>query len=319
MSAASNRARGRAGIVAVAGLLVVGLLGLGAQRWAAAREQAEQRATLLADVDAALASAPLDADQLSRLVAKLRSEPDHANDRALGFAEARIEFARGRAERARDLFLERALEPGARAAEQAFGAQLLLRLHDNGAASGKSPSDLLAPAANLAESSYAATRDPEDLLRAWQAAERNGEHERAKAFAATLAADHADSAPARFVALAVAFDPAAGSQPIERALAGLALPPAEGRAMVAFAQLQAGDLAAAAATCDDAVARAPGVAVVRFAAAVTFHACALGCAEGSPDRAAWQKRRDVHIDWLLAEPGVDADRLARVRAMRDVR
>jgi hypothetical protein len=30
-------------------------------------------------------------------------------------------------------------------------------------------------------------------------------------------------------------------------------------------------------------------------------------------------RRDTQVDWLLAEPGVDDDRRAKVRALRDVR
>lgn len=311
--------RGRAAILAVAGVLVLALAGYVGQQWAAARERDEQRAVLLADVDAALASDPLDLGGLSRLVAQLHKEPDHATDRALRFAEARIEFARNRPERARDLFLDRALEPGAAAVEQSFGARLLLRLHEDGAASGKNPADLLAPAANLAETAHATTRDAGDLLRAWQAAERNGEHARAKGFAAALAEGDADTPAARFVAVAVAFDPAAGVDPVLRAIDALPTPPAEGRAMLAFAQLQQGQLATATTTCGEALARAPGVAVVRFAAAVTFHACALGSAAGSPDRAAWVTKRDAQIAWLLAEPGVAEDRLATLRAMRDAK
>lgn len=312
-------ARGRAAIFLFAGVLALAIAGYVAQRWAAARERDEQRAVLLADIDAAIASDPLDLGSLSRYVAQLHKEPDHGTDRALRFAEARIEFARGRPERARELFLDRALEPGAAAAEQSFGARMLLRLHEDGAASGKTPADLLAPAANLAEAAHATTRDADDLLRAWQAAERNGEHDRAKGFAATLAADHADTAAARFVAAAVAFDPAAGVDPVLRAIDALPSPPAEGRAMLAFAQLQQAQLVAATTTCEEALARAPGVAVARFAAAVTFHACALGCAAGAADRAAWVARRDAQIDWLQAEPGVAEDRLATLRTMRDVK
>lgn len=317
--AKQSPARGRAAIVLVAALLALGLAGLAAQRWAATRELHEQRAVLLADIDAALASDPLDLGGLSRLVALVHKEPDHATDRALRFAEARIEFARNRPERARDLFLDRALEPGAPAAEQSFAARVLLRLHEDGAASGKTPADLLAPAANVAEAAYATTRAADDLLRAWQAAERNGEHDRAKGFADALAADHADTPAARFVAVAVAFDPAAGVDPVLQAIDALPTPAAEGRAMLAFAQLQQGQLAAATATCEEALARAPGVAVVRFAAAVTFHACALGCAEGAADRASWVGRRDAQIGWLLAEPGVAEERLVKLRAMRDVK
>lgn len=311
--------RGRAAILFAVGALALALAGYVAQRWAAARERAAQRAVLLADIDAALASDPLDLGGLSRYVAQLRKEPDHATDRALRFGEARIEFARNRPDRARDLFLDRALEPGASAAEQSFGARVLLRLHEDGAASGKAPAELLAPAANAAEAAYAATRDAGDLLRAWQAAERNGDHDRAKAFAAALADGHADTAAAGFVAAAVVFDPAAGVDPVLRAIDALPTPPAEGRAMLAFAQLQQNQLAAATTTCDEALARAPGVAVVRFAAAVTFHACALGSAANSPDRAAWSTKRDVQIGWLLAEPGVAEDRLAALRAMRDAK
>ncbi|MFN9334393.1 MAG: hypothetical protein ACK6D1_17530 [Planctomycetota bacterium] len=311
--------RGRRALLATVAVLVLALVGVGAQRWLVWREAQARRDAALADVEATLAADPVDGEALGRVIAQLRKLPDHATDRALRFAEARIEMARDRAERARELALELAMQPGATADEQSLGAQVLLRLHENGSASGKNPAELLGPAADRAERAHTAKRAPEELLRAWQASERNGEHDRAKAFAATLAAEHADSAAARFVALAVAFDPAAGAAPVQLALADHAAPPAEGRAMLAFAQLQLGDLAAATATCGEALARAPGVAVVRFAAAVTYHACALGFAAGSPDRAAWVARRDTQVDWLLAEPGVDDDRRAKVRALRDVR
>lgn len=318
-AAAPQPPRGRKAIVATVAVLALALAGVGAQRWLAARDAQARRDAVLADVDATLAADPIDSEALSRVVAQLRKLPEHATDRSLRFAEARIELARDRADRARDLAVELALQPGASAPEQSLGARILLRLHENGAAAGKSPAALLAPATDLAERAYAATNDPDDLLRAWQAAERNAEHERAKAFAATLAAGHADQPAARFVALANAFDPAAGAAPVALVLADFGAPPAEGRAMLAFAQLQLGDLAAATATCGEALGRAPGVAVVRFAAAVTYHACALGCAADSPDRAAWVQRRDTQIAWLLAEPGVDDDRRAKVRALRDVR
>jgi hypothetical protein len=317
--AGDARPRGRKAILVTVAVLALALAGVGVQRWLGFREAQARRDAVLADVDATLAEDPVDGEALSRIVAQLRKLPDHATDRALRLAEARIEFARDRAERARDLALELALQPGASAAEQSFGARVLLRLHENGAAAGKAPADLLGPAAELAARAHAATGEPGDLLRAWQAAERNGDHARAKEFADALAAEHADSSAARFVALAVAFDPSAGAAPVALAMADFAPPPAEGRAMLAFAQLQLGDLAAATATCDEALARAPGVAVVRFAAAVAYHACALGCAAGSPDRAAWVQRRDTQVAWLLAEPGVDEDRRARVRALRDVR
>jgi hypothetical protein len=317
--ASPSSPRGRLAVRATAAVLALALAGVGVQRWLAWREAQGRRAAVLADVAATLAEEPVDHEALSRIVAQLRKLPDHATDRRLRFAEAGIELARDRAERARDLALELAMQPGASADEQSLGARILLQLHDNGVAAGKSPAELLGPAADLAERAYGATRAPSDLLRAWQAAERNAEHDRAKAFAATLVAEHADTPMGRFVALAVAFDPAAGAAPVQLALADFAAPPAEGRAMLAFAQLQQGDLAAATATVGEALGRAPGVAVVRFAAAVTYHACALGSAEGSPDRAAWVLRREPQIAWLLAEPGVDEDRRDKVRALRAIR
>lgn len=311
--------RGRKALFVTVGVLTLALAGLGVQRWLGWRAAQAHRAAVLADVDATLAADPIDTEALSRAVAQVRKLPEHATDRALRFAEARIEMARNRAERARDLALDLAMQPGASTDEQSLGARILLQLHENGVAAGKSPADLLRPAADLAERAYGANNAPDELLRAWQAAERNAEHDRATAFAATLASAHADSAAARFVALATAFDPAAGTAPVALVLGDFAAPPAEGRAMLAFAQLQLGDLTAATATCGEALARAPGVAVVRFAAAVTYHACALGCAAGSPDRATWVARRDTQVDWLLAEPGVDDGRRAKVRALRDVR
>lgn len=312
-------ARSRAALVATAAVLALAVAGFAAQQWLAGREVRERRDAWLADVDATLASDPIDTAALSRLVALLRKLPEHDTDRELRFAEARIELARDRADRARELVLDLAIGPSAQPAEQSLGARILLRLHENGVAAGQSSEELLGPASALAGAAARSTNDPYDLLREWQAAERAGKHDRAKEAAATLAAEHAGSAAARFVALAAAFDPAAGPRPVLDVLADCRPEPIEGRAMLAFAQLQTGDLAAATATCEAALAQAGGVAVVRFAAAITYHACVLGSAEGSPDRDGWVRRRNQHIDWLLAEPGVDDDRRAKVRPLRDVR
>jgi hypothetical protein len=300
-------------------LLLVAAGGYGVVALRGAMAAAQQRSRLLADVDALLAAPAVDADGLSRLMSALQKFPDHATARDLLAARARLELARDRPERAQQAFLSLAVQPGATAAEQSLGARILLRLHEAGAPDPGTAAGWLAQAMELAAAAASATADPGDLLRAWQAAERAGRSERAAGFARQLAEQHADSPAAAFVAFAVAFDERTTAAGVDAAVAGLVPPPVEAIPLRAFALLQAGDLAGAVAAAEDGLRRAPGVGVVRWAAAAVFHTCAAASPENSSERARWAARRDPQLDWVLAQPGLDASRARQCAAMREVR
>lgn len=305
-------------LLAVVGVLLLGGGGfwLFASMKAAAAQEA-QRAAVLAAVAAAVAQKPVDADAIGRCIASLHKIDEFEADRELRAAEAQLELARDRAEVAEERFVSLAAEPGASIAEQRLAARILLRRHE--ADLGDRADAVLASAWNYCTAAYAAERQPADLLRAWQAAERAGRRDDAKRVAADLARDHADSAENRFVAAALAFGPGTGLALVQQALAGLGEEPAEFLAMAAQARLEAGDVPAAVRTVDAALARAPGLTPVRLVAAVVFHACASASGADSPDRAQWAARRDVQLDWLERRPGLDDERRLRLRAMRELR
>lgn len=305
-------------ILAVAGVLLVGAGGFwGWQQIQQAQAQAAQREAALAATAAALAQRPIDADAIGRCLASLHKLADFDGDRELRAAEAQLELARDRAEVAEERFVALAAEPGASIAEQRLAARILLRRHE--ADLGDGAAGVLATVSRYSDAAYQADRRPADLLRAWQAAERDGRTDDAKRCAADLARDHADSNEHRFVAAALAFDGTSGIAAVEPTLAGLEDAPAEFAAMAAQAQLVAGDVPAAVRTVDAALARSPGLVLVRTVAANVFHACALGSAAGSPDRASWAARRDAQLDWLERRPGLTDERRGFLRSLRDVR
>lgn len=310
--------RGLRPLVVAAGALL--LVVVGVWTWSllgAARARAAEREATLAATAAALAQRPVDADAIGRCLAGLHKLEDFENDRELRAAEAQLELARDRAEVAEERFASLAAEPGATIAEQRLAARILLRRHE--ADLGDGAAAVLASVLKYSNAAYQADRRPADLLRAWQAAERAGQTDEAKRCAADLARDHADSAEHRFVAAALAFGADAGIAAAEQSLAGLEDVPAEFAAMAAQAQLVAGDVPAAVRTVDVALARSPGLALVRTVAANVFHACALGSAAGSPDRAQWATRRDAQLDWLERRPELGDERRAFFRSLRDVR
>jgi hypothetical protein len=279
-------------------LLVLAAAGWGVLAWLDAQRDARDREQLLADVEAATAKEPLDSGELSRLTAQLRKLPAHDTAPELLAAAARIELARDRPERANELFGALASRPGAPPRDQGLGARILLRLQETDPSGSGVASGMLRQVIELAQASYRASRDPRDLLRVWQAASRANEDARASEAITQLSADHADSPEARFATFAGRFRPDNGVAAVQRAADGITPPPVEAAAMMAWAQLQANDLAAATATVEAALARAPGVGTVRLAAAFVFHAHVPGQPEGSPERASWVARRDAQITWL---------------------
>jgi tetratricopeptide (TPR) repeat protein len=295
-------------------LLVLAAAGYGVKAWLDANEVKTRRELLFAEVDTALRTNDLTAvSQLTNLLQKL---PDHDTARDVLAARARIELARGRTEKAAELFLAEATAPGASASDQAIGLTILLRLHEAGAGDRAAARGQLEQALTLGEAAAAELRSPAILLGMWQAAARLQDGERSKALAQRLQAEHADSPESGFVAFAVGFTAKAGVAAVDAAVAGLVPEPVEAQAMRVWAALDAGDVSQAVAFAEGALGRAPGVAVVRAAAAVVFHGCMLGCAAGSEDRSRWVGRRDVQIEWLLQRGEQGAARDQEWTAMR---
>ncbi|MBM4061818.1 MAG: hypothetical protein FJ265_12095 [Planctomycetes bacterium] len=291
----------------------------GIQAIRAVAAAAAQRAQLLLDVEAATGNQPPDGDELSRLAARLQKIEGHATDRDLVAAMARIEFARGRVDRAAAMFLPFAAQPGASAADQRFGATLLLRQHEAGLPDRGAAATTLQRALGFAQQAYAEGQDAADLTTAWLAALRLPERERAAQLAEQLDAGHASSPGGRLArALRDArLDMPRGDLDALRKL--FATPPVEIDARLALVVLQQGDLAGAVAVVEPALLRAPGVAEIRWAAAVVFHACALGHAAGSAERAPWLERRDAQLDWLLEQAPADDPLRERWAALRQER
>lgn len=309
----------RPAVLAPIVVLVLAGLGWAVAAWLAAGDAAAARARLLADVEAATTKEPVDAGELSRLTALLQELPDHATARDVLAAQARVELARDRPERAEALFLAQATQPGALPAEQGIGAHILLRQFEAGAGDPAAASSMLTRALTLAEAAYAESRSPADLLRAWQAALRLGQKDRERALAEALARDHGDSKEAQFVAFVGRFDGSTTPAGVEAAIAAFPGAPVEARALLAAARLASGDVPGAVAASEAALARAPGLFDVRWMAAVAFHACVAGSPAGSDARASWVARRDAQLDWVARQPGIDDARRAQIAELRGVR
>jgi len=302
-----------------AALCGVFAVGYGVKLLLAAEAASEARGKLLADVLVASGRETPDGDELQRLMAALKKLPDHDTARDALAAKARIQLARGQAEAAQETFGAQATQPGAAADEQALGARILLRVVEGGSVDGAAAGGLLAQAVDLAVAGHAASAAPADLFLAWQAAERAGRHEQANGFAQQLRDRHAGSPEQQFVAFALAFDGSQGPAAIDQAMVGLERSPAEGGAMRVFAQLKANEPDAAVRSAETALRATPGVGVVRWAAAVAFHACVEATAAGSPERDGWVRRRDEQLGWCLRQADVDDTRRQQIEAMRAVR
>lgn len=309
----------RAAVLVPAALLLLGGAAFAFVQFRAAAGAAEARARLLADVDAAAAKDPVDGDELQRLMTQLKKLEDGETSAEVLAARARIHLARDQAEAAWKVFGSVATAPSADARAQGLGARILLRVNAAGIADGALAVGQLEEVVRLAEASYRESHAPDDLLRAWLAAERAGEHERSAGFARQLAADHAEAPECAYVAFAAAFDPGKGVAAVDKAAQGLSPVPVEAQALRALAQLKANDLEGATRTAEQALAHGGGVGDVRWAAAVAFHFRVLASPEGSEERAGWAQRRDEQLAWIQHQPWVDEARKQQCRAMRDQR
>ncbi len=301
-------------------VLVVLAIGYFAYQWIQARSDlAASRAQLLQDIQVVTRKRPLDGDELSRLVAKLTKIEGYATERDTVAAMVRIELARGRIDRAAEMFAPIANLPGATPAEHRLAATVMLRRHELGLPDRASAVGVLEQVVTFAESAYADGQDAADLTTAWLAASRLGNAARADGFAAQLQANHAGSPGAKFAKLVHDFRLEMPREEIDAVRREFDEPPAEIDAMLAMVVLQGGDMPGALALVEPALVRAPGLVEVRYAAAVVFHVCVLSSATGSEPRAGWVVRRDAQFDWLVAQAPVDDLRREKWSTMRAVR
>lgn len=299
-------------------LVVLALVAFGVQLYLGRKAGVAERDQLMADVQTAVAAHPVDGSELSRLVARLRRLPDCETAHDAVAAMARIELARDRPRRAAELFVGIASQPGAPPAQQRLAAEILLRVQEAGAGEPEAAAGLLRQVLAFAETAYRDSTDPADLLRAWLAAFRLGDGERAAGLAKRLAEGHAEAPATRFVQLVQTFAPDQRRE-VEAVAAAFDVPPVEVDAMHVVTLLDARDLDAALAAAEAMLLRSPGVVEVRWAAALVFHGCAMGSAEGSEQRASWLRRRDAQLDWLSHNAPAEDKRRERWAALRDMR
>ncbi|MBL8748752.1 MAG: hypothetical protein JNK78_06300 [Planctomycetes bacterium] len=313
------RSRRSTGLLVTVVLVFGALVAFGVQQWRASAAASAVRADLLSRIDAATRKAAVDGNELSQLVAQLHKLPDHETARDLLAAQARIELARGRPERAFEVFGNQALQPGATAAEQSLVARILLRMEAPGRADAVAEQSLLKQALSAAESAYATTQDPEDAFGAWLAASRLSDPDASARTLDVLRSRHESSPLAKFAALAAKFDPERDGAELADLAADVPPQLPEVDAMQLLVVLQRGDLESAAAAAEQALGRGAGVTAVRWAAALAFHASALSHAAGTPGRTAWLGRRDTQLDWMLSRSPEADPRRERWRALKSLR
>lgn len=275
-----------------------------------------ERTLLFADIEREARKHPVDGDELSRLAVRVQKLPDANAAADAILAMARIESARGRVDRAAELLAPLANRPGATPGEQRLAAAVWLRQHELGAPDRSRAVALLQQALAFAERAYSDGQDSEDLLRAWLAALRLGDTERADQLAGQLIEGHGSTRGARLAQLVRNATLTMPRQDLEQLREQFELPPAELDVLLVTLLLQAGDVAAAIKLLEPLLLRAPGVIEVRRTAALAFHVCVLGAPEGSA-RQPWVQRRDAQLDWLALHASPEDTGRAGWAAMRN--
>ncbi|MCB9887098.1 MAG: hypothetical protein H6838_16520 [Planctomycetes bacterium] len=302
------RSRRRGPLVFLPLLLLAFVGGYYVFGWFSARSSAAAaRAELLREVDDELAKEPVDTSALSRLVARIDKLEDHTSAADLLAAQARIELVRGRPERAFDLFSSVGNQPEASEADRRLLTAILLRRHEAGGTDKAMTEGWLRDAATRALAIAERTGNTNDWFVAWQASVRLDDADAVKRCREQLAAIDAESREARLAAAAAAFR-ADGPADVLYALRGeFTVVPIELAVMVAMAQLQAGETAAAVTEIEALLNRAPGLIGVRVAAAIVFHVCVLN-SQDDAGKQRWRPRRDAQLDWLLENAPPDDKR-----------
>ncbi|MCA8975895.1 MAG: hypothetical protein KDC98_14330, partial [Planctomycetes bacterium] len=265
-------------------VLVLGICGwFGYQWFAAQKAMAAERDRILLGIAVELRRSPLDTAELSRLMAAIKKLEDHATAPDLLAAQARVELARGRPERAGDLFLKVAARPGAAAEDQGLAAEILLRQHASGLSDRSAAVAMLEEVMTYSGNAYAASEDDADLMRSWLAALRLADKDRSKEFADRILDRHPGSPAAAFVGVVRAFSTAMPPGELDAVRERFEPVPPELDAMAAVVALQAGNVKEALRLAEPLLTAAAGIVDARVTCLAVFHACALGSAAGSDD------------------------------------
>ncbi len=297
--------------------LVVGIVGFyGFQSWRVGADRDAARSKLLSDTATELAKETPDRDVLSQLMARIGRLPDASMSAELLAPQAEIELVRGRPERADALFGSIASSPDALPSDLRLGSRILLAKHAGFGGDVVEANTMLQQVQSMAEVAYSDSRDVKDLFRAWQASVRLWDS-RAADFAKQLKANHGEAPESRLAQLNEDFVVKRDEQLVADLLIDFAKAPDELRAIQTIVLLQGGDVPSARKAAERHVIEAPGVQGVRLVAAVVLHACALGSAPESADRAVFVKRRNGHLDWL--DKRVPAGQVKNWDSMRQLR
>jgi hypothetical protein len=285
------------------------------QQIAAMSAASAARQDLFAELDEELAKEPIDGGAMSRLMARLDKLEGADADPQVAFARGRIELARDRVDRAYDAFAAVGTRPEADEAERRLLVAILLRKHQAGSADPAQAIGWLRDAAERAAAIAERNDSLNDWFVAWQAAVRLEDAASVTRARERLLALDRESLAARLAVAQSSFRPEGPADELHALRGEFGKAPPELLAMIALAQLQAGELPKAVAELDAVLLAAPGLLAVRWCAALIYHACAL--ASQTPEQgASWRTRRDAQLDWLERNAAPEDSRRATWTAMR---
>lgn len=296
--------RARTGVWIAIGLLVLAVAALVVQRLRQDAARSAEIAQLLQDVDAEVQKDKPDGSELGRLKLRLEKLPEHATDRALTLALARIERARGRDNDAWQLVATQAAVGDASLPELRLGADLLLRLH---ARSGERPK--ARQARDLALRAYAQSNQPEDLLLAALAAHRIGSSDEEAESSAQLHSQHGDSKEARLCDLISKPPDAQFANEVQALQGAFRDEPIELGVAAGILLLQREDPVGARLQLDQVASQAPALLDVRYWSGIACQAVAASPQLSDDERQRAVVQRDAHLHYCL-EHGIDEDRRA---------
>lgn len=282
---------------------------------AAMQAASSARQDLFAELDEELAKEPIDSGAMSRLMARLDKLEGADGDPQVAFARGRIELARDRVDRAYEAFATVGTRPEADEAERRLLVAILMRKHQAGSADPAQAIGWLRDAAERAAAIAERNDSVDDWFVAWQTAVRLEDQAAVDRARERLLAMDRESRPARLAGAAATFRPDGPADELHALRGEFGKAPPELLAMIALAQLQAGELPKAVAEIEAVLLAAPGLLAVRWCAALVYHACALGSSTAE-QAAGWRSRRDAQLDWLERNAGPEDARRPTWTAMR---
>lgn len=303
-------------LVAVAAIVVLGGASVAIYSFSQGEQSSGEARALVEAARAELQRDELDRDAVVKLARRISEEVVTNDDRDLDRALARLELALGRVQRAWQLHVASSgLDPELE--DLLLSARILLRRHGE---RGERALGDVESAAHLAERHYDAVGAPDSLFMAWQGVRRAGDDEEVARIAAVLTTEHAASLPGRLVALF--GDPSISIEQLRALeLEFLSAPsqlhhvrvPEELEVGLAFLLLSSGgdedpaedDVAEALGRLERVLATYPASVGARSALVMALHL------SGERDK------RNLHLDWLLANASPDDTRRSAWRGLKE--